>query len=74
MFSFSSPTIEADPMPAANVGSFDFSNFEQEKADKPGPVEFLGLSIEATQAAVESQHGLFDVLRTNPSTAQQERC
>ena len=55
-------------MPAAHVGTFDFSQFEQEKADKPGPVDFLGLSIEATQAAVESEHGLFDVLRTNPST------
>lgn len=68
MFSFSSPTTEADSMPAANVGSFDFSSFEQFKADKPGPVDFLGLSIEATQAAVESEHGLFDVLRSNPST------
>jgi len=68
MFSFSSPTTEADSMPAANVGTFDFSDFEQSKADKPGPVDFLGLSIEATQAAVESRRGLFDVLRSNPST------
>lgn len=52
------------PMP----GTFDFSSYVEEKPATRAAIEFLGLSIEATEEALRTKDGLYRALRANPAT------
>ena len=61
---FNAAYIAAPSMP----GTFDFSAYTEDKSPVRAEIEFLGLSIEATEEALRSKNGLYQALRVNPAT------
>ena len=68
MISDLQPVVIRDEPSMPNQGTFDFSKYRRDKPKPRTELEFLGLSIEATKLACQTEDGLFNYLAGNPAT------
>ena len=68
MISDLKPVVIRDERTMPNQGTFDFSKYRREKPKPRTELDFLGLSIEATKQACQTEDGLYNYLANNPAT------